>query len=143
MAIQVVDMAQIAGLIESAAGKVLVVNLWATYCPPCVEETPDLVAFFNARNPDQISFVSLSFDDPVEMDGLVKDFRVNHNLPFPVYVVEPLGSDASLDKALRTKCTGLLPTTIVYDRAGVAVKVWEGIVSQSDLDSTIKSLFAP
>jgi cytochrome c biogenesis protein CcmG, thiol:disulfide interchange protein DsbE len=59
-------------------GKVVLLNLWATWCPPCIEEIPDLNRLQN-RMGDKISIVAVSYDDT---EGAYKQFIQDHKLDF-------------------------------------------------------------
>lgn len=138
--VEIASVDRIASLIEDARGKALVINVWATWCPPCVSEMPELAAFYNARDTRKVEFLSLSYDDPKKIAETVKPFREKYGLPFPVLVVENLSDLSALDKALRADLSGVLPTTLLYDPQGNAAKVWEGPVTHADLDSALQSL---
>jgi len=58
-------------------GKLLVLNFWATWCPPCVEETPSLVALSNRLGPKGLTVVGVSVDtDAKAYEGFIRRFGV-------------------------------------------------------------------
>jgi thiol-disulfide isomerase/thioredoxin len=88
-------------------GKVLVVNIFATWCPPCVRETPDLVNLFNELNGRGLEMVMVTEEPP----ETVRPFAERHAIPYPIIVN---GDDVV------SQVPGFqgYPTTIVLDRAG-------------------------
>lgn len=134
-----VDVAGLEALLDAAAGRVVVVNLWATWCVPCVAEMPELAEFYREHSRAEVAFFAVSLDDPKEMDGAVKKFMEDKELPFPAYVLTERDIDA-VSKALRQEIYGALPTTIVYDRKGAVKKMWEGAITREELNVVVKPL---
>jgi thiol-disulfide isomerase/thioredoxin len=86
-------------------GKVVLMNFWATWCPPCRDEIPDLIEL-QKRYKDQLIIIGVSSDDgPLET---VSRFAADHNMNYPI-VMET--------EELRTLFPGIyaLPTTFVLD----------------------------
>jgi thiol-disulfide isomerase/thioredoxin len=63
-------------------GKVVLLNFWATWCPPCREEIPELIDLQN-RYKDRLHVIGISMDDPEEA-GLVKKFAVRAGINYPI-----------------------------------------------------------
>lgn len=131
---------RIAVLASAAQGKALVVNLWATWCAPCVAEMPEFAAFYNARDQENVAFLSISLDDPKKIDETVRSFHEKQHLPFPVLVLDAESDISQLDEALRTELSGVLPTTLLYDRDGRLAKSWEGPITRAILEETLQAL---
>jgi thiol-disulfide isomerase/thioredoxin len=90
-------------------GKIVVVNLWATWCGPCVTEMPTLAALQKHFTGTDVVVVPISVDRKTSIDD-VKSFIGVHP-PLPIY------NDASFAIPMKLKVLGL-PTTIIYDREG-------------------------
>lgn len=90
-------------------GKVVVVNLWATWCGPCVTEMPTLAALQKRFLGSDLVVVPISVDRKTSIDD-VKSFIEVHP-PLPIY------NDPSFAIPMKLKVFGL-PTTIIYDREG-------------------------
>ena len=65
-------------------GKVLIVNLWATWCGPCRIEIPELVRLYNEYRSQGVEVVGLSTEDPDDSEAEVKNFVKNHNVDYRV-----------------------------------------------------------
>jgi cytochrome c biogenesis protein CcmG, thiol:disulfide interchange protein DsbE len=93
--------------LASLRGKVVVVNFWATWCGPCVEELPVLGAL--ARR-DGVAVVGVNYKEPLDS---IERFTTAHQLAYPVL------RDRTGD-AFKRWSPGVMPATIVVDRAGRA-----------------------
>lgn len=100
-------------------GKILVVNFWGTWCPPCVVEIPEFVHLQQEWGERDLQFVGIALDDPAAVAAFVTDKGVN----YPVLVGEDVVTD--LMRVLGNRIGGL-PYTVVFDRAGQVVHVQQG-----------------
>lgn len=107
-------------------GKPLVVNFWATWCPPCVEELPMLNAFHQAHGGRGWQVVGVAVDQP----SSVRQFLRKLPLGFPVVMAGLDGTE--LAKSLGN-ASGGLPFTVVVDASGVVIQRKLGKVSDDDL----------
>ena len=92
-------------------GRLLVVNFWATWCPPCVEEMPDLQRVRDAYRDRGVEVLGIGIDSAAR----VASFRDQHRLTLPLLVAGVGGSD--LNRALGNT-GGALPFTVLMDRDG-------------------------
>lgn len=127
-------------LLAAAKGKTLVVNVWATFCIPCIEEMPELAQFYTARDPNKVAFLSLSADPGYSIEDAVKPFAVEKKLPFPVYVLQSLPPDrlAEILGVTSTGWSGELPATFILDANGALKKAWLERVHLEDLNTAVK-----
>jgi len=100
--------------LKSLRGKVVLVNFWATWCPPCVKELPDLGAVY-ARFRDQ-GFVILGISD--EDPSKLQPFLSQHKIGYPV-LSDPGGKTG---EAFEAPAIGI-PESFLYDREGHLVEV--------------------
>jgi thiol-disulfide isomerase/thioredoxin len=115
------------------AGKVVVVNMWATWCAPCREEMPALDAYYRQHRDQGLVLVALSMDDPKD-DAKVRE--VTKTYSFPV----GLAHDAAMKGYGRI---WRLPLTFVVDRKGILRKdQWYGDpgLDSQVLDRTVTPL---
>lgn len=124
---------------ERAKANVLVVNFWATWCPPCVEETPELIEFYRRYHAKGVAFVSVSADHPDTVRERLAPFMEKHKIPYPVYVFTET-SPKQLAHELALDWTGGLPATLVFDRQGALQKQWYEEVTASELAAVVEPL---
>lgn len=89
-------------------GKVVVLNFWASWCQPCVEETPSLIQLQKRIAPMGGTILGVSIDDD---PSAYSDFVKNYHLDFPTYR-DPTKSSAN------SYGTSMVPETYVIDRSG-------------------------
>jgi len=112
------------------SGKVILLNYWATWCPPCIAEMPSLQSLYNDYQ-DKIVFVFLTSDDKSKVDA----FMNKRNFTLPVYFQE--------SKAPAKLFTSSLPTTFLIDQNGkilideVGASDWNGESMRSILDKLL------
>ena len=113
------------GEVDLAAqrGKVVVLNFWATWCPPCVAEMPSLERLHRALSPEGLSVVTVSAD---EDEGELRRFVSERALTLPV-LKDPGGRVA----AGEYRTTGY-PETFVLDREG---RILQHVVGPAEWDS--------
>jgi peroxiredoxin len=99
--------------LASFGGKVVVLNFWATWCPPCVAEMPSLQRLERALSPEGLAVVTVSTD---EDEAALRRFVKEHGLTLPV-LRDPGGRVA----AREYRTTGY-PETFVLDRTGVLLQ---------------------
>jgi len=139
-AITAVGAEAVGRLIDDAKGKVVVLNFWATWCPPCVAEMPEFARFYNETARDKVVVISLNANDPGELRTAVAAFQKDKQLPFPIHVLNDIGGVEALAKATRAALTGGLPATLIYDREGKLVATWERDTTFDELTATVKPL---
>jgi len=121
-------------------GKVLVLNFWATWCKPCVEEFPDFVRFhksFSAKDA-AVAFVSIDENDDKTKRKVISFLR-KQNAPLPSYIKQS-GDDEQFINAVHHDWSGAVPATFIYDKKGnlIVMKIEE--TTFSELDKAVQPL---
>lgn len=111
-------------------GQVVLVNLWATWCPPCRDEMPTLQAFYEKYRSDGFVLISIDQGETVEQ---VTPFIEEFGLTFPVWL--DTGSEAG-----RIFKTISLPSSYVIDRTGQVRLMWFGGISKKNLEKYVPEI---
>ncbi len=124
-----VDYAGVIGKISKARGKVVVLNFWATWCPPCRMELPDFIKVRNAFSPEELVIYGINLDrDKSGLEEFGKKAGIN-------YTVLHAKEDVSAGFQIRG-----IPRTIIYDRNGQKVIDHVGVADFAGLSEEIKKL---
>lgn len=125
------ELSDLQGEIHSLAeyqGKVILVNLWATWCPPCKQEMPDLLAYYEAHKTEGFIIIAINDGDPTDE---VVAFVQEYGLTFPVWL-DP--TYIATEKAFRAPG---LPSTYVIDRDGIVRLQWSGALNLQALETYV------
>lgn len=106
-------------------GKLLVVNFWATWCPPCLEEIPGFVRLQEALGARGVQFLGVALDRPEN----VRAFMAEHRMNYPSLHGERDAID--LGKRLGNS-VGALPYTVLIGRDGTVLRTHQGILPEAD-----------
>lgn len=106
------DLNDIERKLSDYRGKVVFVNMWATWCPPCVYEMPSMQRLYDQLKGEDFEILAISIDALGKQ--VVEPFAKKHNLTFPI-LLDPTGK---IKKLYRT--TGI-PESFIVDKNGVLV----------------------
>ncbi len=112
---------QLNALIKQRNGKVLLLNVWATWCIPCREEFPDLVKLADNYQNDDVEVVGVSADFPDEIDSKIIPFLKSQEVNFKVYIQNFEDQDDFINR-LNQDWSGALPATFIFDKTGTQRK---------------------
>jgi peroxiredoxin len=113
-------------------GQVVLVNNWATWCPPCKAEMPTLVAYHNEHKVDGFSVIAVEAGEPLDV---VSQFAQSFGMTFPVWL-DPNSA------SLKVFGNGSLPNSYVIDRSGTVRYAWTGEISKAMLEKYVTPLMA-
>ena len=115
-------------------GKVIAVNFWATWCPPCKREIPSFNALQRELGPAGMQFVGVAVDDRGAVESYTKDTIID----YPVLVGDEAKTIAVAEQY--GNATGILPYTVIIDRKGRIAYVQYGELPEELAREVIKSL---
>lgn len=129
--------------LDDLAGRVVLLNFWGTWCPPCLVELPDLAQIestFRAR--DDFIFLAVSCgqdlsEDTEELRENTASLLLTEQIDMPTYC-DPGG----VSRLATHQAVGLefFPTTVILDRGGVVRGVWVGPAAKDELEDLITEL---
>jgi len=104
-------------LLHNRSGKILFLNVWATWCQPCVEEFPDIIRLYGQYHNAGVDFAAISVDYPDEIESKILPFIDSRSVPFKVYVTN-IKKDEDFINALDSSWSGAVPATFIIDANG-------------------------
>jgi peroxiredoxin len=114
-------------------GQVVLVNNWATWCPPCLAEIPELQAYYDVHADEGFVLIGIEAGEPVSE---VAAFVQSHGLTYPIW------PDPNT-RAVNAFQNGSLPSSYVIDRDGIIIYAWSGQINQPTLDKYVTPLLVP
>ncbi len=114
-------------------GKIIVLNLWATWCGPCREEIPIMIKVHQKYRDQGVVFLGLAMDDKVPVEKYAKEMGIN----YPVLLDDFASGEFA--RRLGNK-NGLLPYTVIIDRSGKIISTKLGGVDEKFLEDALAPL---
>ncbi len=108
------------------SGKWVIVNFWATWCPPCLEEIPDLVAIKESRKDIEVIGIAMEFQDARQVMQFAEGMFVN----YPIVL-----GDRKISESVG-RVDGL-PTTFIYDPQGKLAQRHVGKITRKQIERLI------
>ena len=119
--------------LSSFRGRVVVIDFFATWCKPCVQEVPELAKIRQRYSQEQLIMVSLDVD-PSEDPDLIRGFREAHGISWPICAYASSVADDYGVKAI--------PTIVIVDREGRVAYVHVGYATADQLSQAIDAVIA-
>ncbi len=116
--------------LEDYHGQVVMVNLWATWCPPCIAEIPMLQEYYEDHHAED--FVMLGIDSQEKPEKVAEYIKAT-GVTYPIWIDEK-------GKAGRAFNSSSLPASFVIDREGIVRLAWTGQISRAMLEEHLTPL---
>jgi thiol-disulfide isomerase/thioredoxin len=127
-------------MVASHRGKVLLVDFWATWCAPCRDELPKLLAVYSSYRQKGLSFAAISCDEP-EQEAQASAFVNKQGAPEPHFIRRAQDDDKFIN-AIDPKWSGALPALFVFDRNGRQCQSFVGETNMKELEAVLNRLLA-
>ncbi len=122
--------------IADLKGRVVLADFWATWCVPCREEMPRLVAL--SQKFRGVKLLTISCDEPEQEKGAL-DFLGRNRAPGPFYLKRAADDDKFIN-SVDPKWSGALPALFLYDRQGQQAKSFVGETDMNALEGALRKL---
>ena len=128
---------QVLEAVHSADAQAVLLNVWATFCIPCVEEFPDLIRLHKTYKDQGLKLILVSGDFEDQRSS-VETFLTRQGVDFATYL--KAGKDMAFINTLDSRWSGALPASWIYDANGVKRHFWEGKASYETLEKRVLSV---
>ena len=133
-----IDPPRYRSLIASHRGRVILVDFWATWCAPCREQMPALLALVKKLRHKPFLLVAISADEP-EQRKAASDFLARQGFPGPGYIKQ-IGSDEAFINAVSPQWSGAMPALFLYDQTGRLARSFIGETKPETVEAEILRL---
>ena len=116
-------------------GKILLLNFWATWCPPCLKEMPDFIQWQQEFQASDVQFVGIALDDQAAVAAYLQRINVN----YPILIA---GDEGSVLARQLGNIINAVPFTVVIDRQGQIVHRQPGELSRKQFLQVVQPLLA-
>jgi thiol-disulfide isomerase/thioredoxin len=130
---RIADLAGVRQPLAQWRGKILVVNFWATWCPPCRQEVPEFIALQKQYGAQGLQFVGIALDEKAKIQNFMDEVGINY--PVLVGDLEAIALAQTSGNRL-----GGLPYTVVIDQKGNIIATEMGALSKEKLIAIISPL---
>lgn len=124
-------------------GKVVILDFWATWCPPCIKGIPDLIELKNEFNNDQFEIIGISLDTFTKGGATKNDvvpFMKKYGINYPIVIGNP-------QVAQQYGGIQSIPTSFVVDKEGYLVSYYQGLIPKEqyvkDVNKALSADYQP
>ncbi len=116
-------------------GKTIVLNFWATWCPPCREEMPELSALNTEYQDKNVIVIGIALDDV----SLIKAFTEENQISYPLLAAEDTGANLAFQLGNNKSA---LPYTVIIQPDGTIAQTYFGRISKALLEDALLQLLS-
>jgi len=124
-------------------GRVVLLDVWATWCGPCIEEFPRLGEWQKKFGPDRLAIVALSIDSPSDLESQVVPFLRKHDTEGLDLLLYTEGDHDKLVNSIDPKWPGQVPALFLYDAQGHLRHSMPGEHTAAGVEEKIAALLPP
>lgn len=128
---------QIHALVTGSAGQVVVVNFWATWCPPCLREFPDIIDVYSDFREKGLAVYAISMNEAEDADD-IEAFLESFAPPFAIYRAASI--DSEFYAGVVDPWYGEMPMTLVFDTEGALIHVHKKPLTYDELVADVAAL---
>lgn len=110
--VRIIDYNELAPILNQTNDTVYVINFWASWCQPCVEELPYFKKVYNENKDKNFRMILVSLDFPRQLDSRVKPFIKKHGLNMEILLLDDPDANAWINK-VDESWTGSIPATLI------------------------------
>ncbi len=126
-------------ILNNPEDKVFVINLWATWCAPCVSELPVFQKLSAEYNPAKVHFIMISLDFPSQIQTQLIPFLKKNHITLDVPVMTDLDYNSWIDK-IDPSWEGTIPVTLLFNNYDKTRYFHPGIITEAELRKLINML---
>lgn len=137
--VRVVKAPELQALLARNTDTTYVVNFWATWCKPCLEELPAFEQFRTRHAHEKVQVILISLDFASKLDTKVRPFVKQQRLASPVWLLSESDPNVFIDQ-VDPGWSGALPFTLIFNNARQRRQSFERPLTGTELESALSSL---
>jgi thiol-disulfide isomerase/thioredoxin len=137
--VEIVTLARLEKVMSSSKDTVYVINFWATWCKPCIEELPYFEEAHTFYATSNVRILLVSLDMPSELERTLLPFIQKKKLQSEIVLLNEPDPNIWIDK-IESTWTGSLPATLIFNGSSKKRMFYEKQISKEELFSTIQQM---
>lgn len=134
-----VTLEQLSERLKEDSGNVVLLNVWASWCKPCLEEMPALVKLEKKYADRGMRLIFIAIDDTEIIESKIKPILKKNGISFPTYILVNTPDNMFID-SMNPKWSGALPASFIYRRDGILDSMLVGGKSLQQFETVLSRL---